>query len=59
MELIINLYQEKADQALAEMYKAMLEYEATNDGHWLAISFEKVLSAHCYLTLAEKALESL
>ncbi len=57
MELIINLYQEKADQALAAMQKAMQEYESTLDREWLDISFEWELSAYRYLALAEQALE--
>ncbi len=57
MELIINLYQEKADHALAEMQKAMQEYEATNDSDWLIISMEWEISARRYLDLAEQALE--
>lgn len=57
MELIINLYQEKADQALAAMQKAMQEYEATQDSDYLTISLEWELSAYHYLALAEQALE--
>ena len=59
MELIINLYQEKADQALAEMRKAMQEYEATKDSVWLIISMEWEIKAHYYLSLAEQVLEAL
>jgi hypothetical protein len=54
MELIINLYQEKADQALAAMQKAMQEYENTQDSDWLDVSLEWELRAHQYLALAEK-----
>ncbi len=57
MELIINLYQEKADHALAEMHKAMQEYEATYDSDWLILSMEWEIKARHYLDLAEQALE--
>lgn len=56
MELIITLYQEKADRALAAMQKAMQEYESTHDSYWLEISLEWEISAYHYLTLAEQAL---
>jgi hypothetical protein len=57
MELIIDFYQEKADQALAAMQKAMQEYESTQDSDWLDISLEWEISAYHYLALAEQALE--
>lgn len=57
MELIITLYQEKADQALAQMQKAMQEYETTHDSDLLELSLELEISAHYYLALAEQALE--
>ncbi|HEU5382233.1 MAG TPA: hypothetical protein VFV38_43015 [Ktedonobacteraceae bacterium] len=57
MELIINLYQEQTDQALAAMQKARREYESTQDSDWLDVSLEWELSAYHYLKLAEQALE--
>lgn len=59
MELIINLYQEKADQALAHMLEAMQEYEVIHDSDLLELSLEWELRAYHYLSLAEKALESI
>ena len=57
MELIITFSQEKADQALAAMQKAMQEYESTQDSDWLDVSLEWEVSAYHYLALAEQALE--
>lgn len=59
MELIITLYQEKADQALAGMYRAMKQYEATQDSDWLEISLAWEGSAYHYLALVEQALEAI
>lgn len=56
MELIITRYQEKADQALAQMQKAMQEYDITHDSDLLELSLEWELSAYRYLSLVEEAL---
>ena len=59
MELIINLYQEKADKAIGAMLKARKEYKATQDSYWLLIFLEWEAIATSYLTLAEQVLESI
>lgn len=55
MELIITLYQEKADQAIDEMLKAWDQYEATKSKVWLYLYLEFEARATRYLTLLEEA----
>ena len=54
MELIITLYQDKADRAVDEMLKAWESYEATESNHWLEIYHQHEAAAVRYLTLLEK-----
>jgi hypothetical protein len=55
MELIITLYQEKADQAIDEMLKAWDQYEATKSAIWLHLYREYEARATRYLMLLEEA----
>ncbi len=55
MELIITLYQEKADKAVDEMLKAWDRYEATKSEIWLRLYREFEARATRYLTLLEEA----
>jgi hypothetical protein len=55
MELIITLYQEKADKAIDEMLKAWDQYEATKSVIWLHLYCEFEARATRYLTLLEQA----
>ena len=57
MELIINCYQEKADQTIDAMLKAMDQHEATQDSDWLLLAMELEAQACFYLSLVEKARE--
>ena len=51
MELIINLYQEKADEAIDEMLQAWDQYEATKSQIWLHLYHEFESKATHYLAL--------
>lgn len=53
MEMIINLYQEKADRAIDEMLNAWDRYEATQSSHWLEMYRQHESAAIRYLTLLE------
>lgn len=55
MELIITLYQEKADKAIDNMLKAWDQYKATRSEIWLHLYFEFEARATRYLTLLEEA----
>ena len=55
MELMINLYQEKADEAIDEMLKAWDQYEATKGTIWFHLYCEFEARAIRYLTLLEEA----
>ncbi len=55
MELIITLYQEKADHAIDEMLKAWDQYEATKSEIWLQLYCEFEARATLYLMLVEEA----
>ncbi|MGH2478374.1 MAG: hypothetical protein ACRDHW_01765 [Ktedonobacteraceae bacterium] len=53
MELIITLYQDKADHAIDEMLKAWDSYEATKSNHWVEVYHQHEAAAVRYLTLLE------
>lgn len=55
MELIITLYQEKADKAIDDMLKAWDQYEATQREIWLDLYREFEARATRYLMLVEEA----
>lgn len=55
MELIITLYQEKADKAVDDMLKAWDQYEVTRSAIWLQLYREFEPRATRYLTLLEEA----
>jgi hypothetical protein len=53
VEVIINLYQDKADRAVDAMLKAWESYEATKSNHWLEEYHRHEAAAVRYLTLLE------
>ena len=55
MELIITLYQEKADKAIDNTLKTWDQYEATKSEIWLYLYREFEARATRYLTLLEEA----